>query len=114
MKLTITTDVAHRSATVHVSGDLDFSTTGALLGAVTELLTPAGALRGLHLNFSGLEYCTSSGLAGLIDIHRQAAESGTHLNLDHRPAQLNRMMVLTGTLEMLTGEVARTETTELG
>lgn len=114
MKLIVTTDVAHRSATVSITGDLDFSTTGALTGAVVKVLSGADVVRDLHLDFAGMEYCTSTGLAGLIDIHRQAATSGTRLHLDHRPDQLNRMLVLTGTLEMLTAEAARTETTELG
>lgn len=114
MKLTVFTDRAHRSATVRITGDLDFSTTGALTGAAAELLTAAEPVRDLHLDFSGLEFCNSTGLAGLIDIHRQAADCGARLHLDHRPEQLNRMLVLTGMLELLTAEAARTETTELG
>ncbi|MFJ1654870.1 STAS domain-containing protein [Streptomyces sp. NPDC088337] len=91
---------------VHVEGDLDYLTSRELLDAVTVALTRRHAARhpvaGIRLDFSRLRSVDSSGLSALLRIRRLADEAGLALHLDERPAVLERLLDMTGTLELLT------------
>ncbi|BBX10511.1 STAS domain-containing protein [Mycolicibacterium aichiense] len=101
MNLTLTTDTP-QSACVRLSGDLDFVSSPQLLDTVSELLADNGRLRHLHLDFGGVTFCDSAGLAALIVIERHTAEADVRLHLDHRPSQLDRILDVTGLLAHFT------------
>lgn len=94
------------AAVVRVGGDLDYLTRGQLLDAVTVVLTRRHAARhpvtAVRLEFSRLESVDSSGLSALLRIRRLLDEAGVALRLDERPAVLERLLDMTGTLELLT------------
>ncbi|MFI1167422.1 STAS domain-containing protein [Streptomyces sp. NPDC020801] len=91
---------------VRVAGDLDYATHDQLVGTVTALLARRHAARhpvgAVHLDFSALEGIDSSGLSALLQIRRRTDEAGIALHLDGRPAVLERLLDMTGTLELLT------------
>ncbi len=100
------------AAVVRVGGDLDYLTRGQLLDAVTVVLTRRHAARhpvaAVRLEFSRLESVDSSGLSALLQIRRLLDEAGVALHLDERPAVLERLLDMTGTLELLTGPPGNT------
>ena len=102
MNLTLTIDTANRSARVQVAGDLDYVTTRDVVEKVSRLLAEQPELRQLRLDCSGLTFCDSAGLSGLLQIHRRASHAGVWLHLDDLPPHLERMLQITGTLEHLT------------
>ncbi|MEU7059466.1 STAS domain-containing protein [Streptomyces sp. NPDC046197] len=91
---------------VRIAGDLDFETHGDLLDTVVSLLARRHAARHrigeLRLDFSGLQNIDSSGLSALLRIRRRTDEAGVGLRLEERPAALDRLLDMTGTLELLT------------
>ncbi|MFP8882942.1 MULTISPECIES: STAS domain-containing protein [Streptomyces] len=90
------------TARLRVTGDLDHETTGELVGAVRLHLGARPAPDDLHLDFAALSTCDSTGLSGLLLVHRLAGARGTRLHLDNRPPFLERLLDITGTLEYLT------------
>lgn len=92
--LTITT--AARSASVRISGDVDYETADDLVEAASQLLTQQTALSDLHLDFSETTFLDSAALSGLLLVRRRAAQAGVALHLDHRPAFLDRVLQVTG------------------
>lgn len=106
MKLTLAVHRTAQSARVRVAGDLDYGSSGLLLETVRDLLRAPSALQDLHLDFTDLAFCDSAGLSSLVLIHRQTAAAGVHLHLDQRPAQLQRILDVTGLLEFLTAPPA--------
>lgn len=113
MNLTLRTDIDGTALTLRVGGDLDYQSTGGLVTAVTDALA-GPAVTELHLDFSELTFCDSAGLSGLLLIHRRTSTAGVHLHLDNRPAQLQRILDITGVLEHLTSRPAREEPSESG
>ncbi|WNG87470.1 STAS domain-containing protein [Mycobacterium sp. ITM-2016-00317] len=106
MKLTLAVHRTAQSARIRVAGDLDYGSSGLLLETVHDLLRAPSALQDLHLDFTDLAFCDSAGLSSLVLIHRQTAAAGAHLHLDQRPAQLQRILDVTGLLEFLTAPPA--------
>ena len=102
MKLTLAVHRTAQSARVRVAGDLDYGSSRLLLETVRDLLRASSPLHDLHLDFTELAFCDSAGLSSLVLIHRQTAAAGVHLHLDERPAQLQRVLDVTGLLEFLT------------
>ncbi|WP_156755342.1 STAS domain-containing protein [Actinokineospora pegani] len=88
------------TAKVAVEGDLDFDTADALLREVAERLP---GLRALHLDLAGLGFCDSYGLSVLLMVRRRAEAASASLHLDNRPGSLERLLVVTNTLDHLTG-----------
>ncbi|WP_370500140.1 STAS domain-containing protein [Mycolicibacterium sp. jd] len=112
MKLILTVHITGRSARVHVAGDLDYGSTGLLLETVSELLVDPSGWQDLHLDFTDLAFCDSAGLSSLVVIHRRTTAAGIRLHLDHRPAQLERILRVTGLLEFLTTRPASLDSDE--
>ena len=102
MALTLNTHTTDRSARVHITGDLDYSTTDTLVDAVARLLAEQPLLRDLHLDCSDLAFCDSAGLSGLLLVHRKTSAAGVRLHLDHRPAHVDRILEITCVLDHLT------------
>ncbi|MGP4056742.1 STAS domain-containing protein [Mycobacterium sp. 4D054] len=109
MKLTLTVHTADQAARVRIAGDLDYGSTPLLLDTVSEVLRRASGLTDLHLDFTDLAFCDSAGLSSLVLIYRRTATAGLHLHLDQRPAQLERILDITGLLNFLTTPAAQQE-----
>ena len=102
MKLRLGSATATGSACLQVSGDLDYETTDDMVDTVGRLLSRHPGLAHLHLDLSGLDFCDSAGLSGLLLVHRRTCRAGVRLHLDHRPPFLERILDITGTLDHLT------------
>lgn len=99
--LTITEHTDAAVTRLHVAGELDYATTPDLIDTASAHLD-RDDLRELHLDFQHLTWCDSSGLAGLLLIHRRTTAAGVGLRLLNRPATLDRILTMTGTLDYLT------------
>ncbi|MEU2546963.1 STAS domain-containing protein [Streptomyces roseolus] len=88
---------------VTLAGDLAWDSADELLDAVRPRLDPASVPAGLRVDCAGLTLCDSMGLSALLALHRLAEAGGVPLHLDRRPRFLDRLFLLTGTYEYLTG-----------
>ncbi|WP_329147373.1 STAS domain-containing protein [Streptomyces niveus] len=93
---------------VSIEGDLDYDSSQQLLDATREQLSRHPGTRQLRLDCTRLALCDSMGLATLLAIHRVTDAAGVRLYLDGRPASLDRLLRLTGTLSHLTDPPAGT------
>lgn len=98
--MTLTT--APRSASMRLTGDLDYESIDELVDTASQLLAEQGDLVDLHLDFSELTFLDSAALSGLLLIHRRTSHSGVELHLDHRPPFLDRVLEVTGLFEHFT------------
>ncbi|MFJ5830748.1 STAS domain-containing protein [Streptomyces sp. NPDC093089] len=88
---------------VTLAGDLCWDGAEELLDATRAHLDPAAAPADLRVDCAGLTLCDSTGLSALLALHRLAEAAGVPLHLDRRPPFLDRLLLLTGTYEHLTG-----------
>ncbi|WP_221353424.1 STAS domain-containing protein [Streptomyces beigongshangae] len=95
-------DDAGDTVRIELQGDLDHDTADGLLAAVTTVLGDHPRLDDLHLHCAGLGTVDSLGLSVLLMIRRRTGHAGVRLHLDDRPAALDRLLALTGTLDHLT------------
>lgn len=91
---------------VTIEGDLDYDSSERLLDETSRQLARHTGLRHLRLDCSRLATCDSMGLATLLAVHRVTTKAGMRLHLDERPASLDRILRLTGTLNHLTDSPA--------
>ncbi|WP_228979441.1 STAS domain-containing protein [Streptomyces sp. DH12] len=105
LRLTSTT-TGGGAVRIGLAGDLDHDTADDLLHAARAHLGLRPPPPALHLDCRELTLCDSMGLATLLTLHRDATAAGTALHLDGRPAFLDRILQLTGTLEHLTSRSA--------
>ncbi|MFD3411218.1 STAS domain-containing protein [Streptomyces cyaneofuscatus] len=114
--LRLTTVDIQDSVRVEVQGDLDHDSADLLLEEVTAQLAARPALTDLHLHCADLGAVDSMGLSALLMIGRRTTVAGVRLHLDDRPAKLDRLLELTGTLDYLTAPLptgaAETSVTE--
>lgn len=101
-QLRLTSDRHFTALTVHIAGDLDYSTCGELVDFVTGRLDTLPGVREVRLDFRGLTHIDSSGLSALLAVRRRTGAARALLRLDERSTELNRMLHLTNTLEHLT------------
>ncbi|WP_432181020.1 STAS domain-containing protein [Streptomyces sp. NBC_00063] len=87
---------------IELDGDLDHYTAGLLVNEATARLSTRPGLSNLHLHCGGLGVIDSTGLSALLMIKRRTAAVGVRLHLEDRPANLDRLLHLTGTLDHLT------------
>jgi anti-anti-sigma factor len=84
----------HDATIVAVSGELDLASSPEL-DAVLERAGDYGA--GLVLvDLRGLEFMDSTGLSVLVKAHQRAEDAGTRFGLVNGPAQVRRLLSLTG------------------
>ncbi|MER5967809.1 STAS domain-containing protein [Streptomyces sp. NPDC002057] len=100
--LRLTTVGIQDSVRIEVHGDLDYDSADLLLEEATAQLAARPALTDLHLHCAGLGAVDSMGLSALLMIGRRTTVAGVRLHLDDRPANLDRLLELTGTLDYLT------------
>ncbi|MFJ9112269.1 STAS domain-containing protein [Streptomyces sp. NPDC102283] len=114
--LRLTTLDTEGSVRIEVHGDLDYDSAGLLLDEVTAQLAARPALTDLRLHCAELGTVDSTGLSALLMISRRTSGAGVRLHLDARPAKLDRLLQLTGTLDHFTapapGGAVRSSTTE--
>ncbi|MFD9247742.1 STAS domain-containing protein [Streptomyces sp. NPDC059556] len=87
---------------IELEGDLDYETADFLVDEVTARIAAGPGLRDLHLQCGGLGTIDSMGLSALLMISRRTTAAGVRLHLEDRPANLDRILHLTGTLDHLT------------
>ncbi|ARQ67554.1 STAS domain-containing protein [Streptomyces marincola] len=87
---------------ITITGDLDYDTSDELLATAERQLERRPAPRHLRLDCARLAGCDSAGLSILLMIRRRADVTGTRLHLDNRPAALERVLGITGTLAHFT------------
>lgn len=95
MTYSLTITVAARSATLRVTGDLDYETADDLVDVATQLLAQ-NELTDLHVDFSEMAFLDSAALSGLLLVHRRTTQAGVELHLDNRPSFLDRVLQVTG------------------
>ncbi|MFW3476851.1 STAS domain-containing protein [Streptomyces microflavus] len=100
--LQLTTAETQDSVRIELYGDLDYDNADRLVQEATAQLAARPALTDLHLHCADLGMVDSMGLCALLMIGRRTAAAGVLLHLDDRPAQLDRLLDLTGTLDHLT------------
>ncbi|MFC8700318.1 STAS domain-containing protein [Streptomyces parvus] len=100
--LQLTTVDEQNSVRIELHGDLDHDNADLLVQEATDRLAARPALTDLHLRCARLGAVDSMGLSALLMIARRTAEAGVRLHLDDRPARLERLLSLTGTLGHLT------------
>ena len=89
----IETDRSDDALVVEVTGDIDISSSPRFRTKILQLLGtgPAAAV----IDMTGVGFCDSSGLSGLLQLHRYCAESGIDLRI--APSKVVRRAIeLTG------------------
>ncbi|MFI8197580.1 STAS domain-containing protein [Streptomyces sp. NPDC085942] len=100
--LRLTTVDEQDSIRIELHGDLDYDNADLLVQEAVARLAARPGLTDLHLRCADVEAVDSMGLCALLMIARRTAEAGVRLHLDERPARLERLLALTGTLGHLT------------
>ncbi|MEU6478095.1 STAS domain-containing protein [Streptomyces sp. NPDC047017] len=103
--LTVTREAS--ALTVRLAGELDYDTGDELVATVVAHLGGRPHPREVRLDFGGLTWIDSSGLAALLMAHRHISAAGADLHLDHRPDFLDRRLRRTDILGHLTEPAAR-------
>lgn len=109
--LRLVTVGAPNAVRIELHGDLDYDNADLLLQEVTDQVGSRPGLTDLHLDCAGLGLIDSTGLSILLMISRRVTAAEVQLHLDDRPANLDRLLTLTGTLEPLTAPLP-TRTTQ--
>ncbi|MCX4238543.1 STAS domain-containing protein [Streptomyces ortus] len=112
--LRLTTVDTEDTVRVELDGDLDYDTADSLLTAVTATLAARPRPSDLHLHCAGLRAVDSMGLSILLMIRRRVDQAGVRLHLDDRPAALERLLTITGSLDYLTKSPTDTANPSLG
>ncbi|WP_020138416.1 STAS domain-containing protein [Streptomyces sp. 351MFTsu5.1] len=104
--LHLTTVETRHAVRIEIAGDLDYDSADRLLEEATARLSARPGLEDLHLHCAGIGMVDSMGLSILLMIGRRANAARVRLHLDDRPAQLDRLLEITGTLEYFTAQPA--------
>ncbi|MFJ8991058.1 STAS domain-containing protein [Streptomyces sp. NPDC102279] len=86
---------------LELHGFLDYDSADHFLTVATGQLADSPGLRVLHVDCAGMSGIDSTGLAMLLMLHRRTSAADVTLSLVSRPAALERMLDITGTLEHL-------------
>jgi len=74
-----------------VTGELDFDSQALLVRTARELLSAHPDCHVVRIDCGELEFCDSSGLSGLLMVHR-LVRAGAELYLDNRSGELDRLL----------------------
>ena len=98
--LALDVTVAPDGPTVMVACELDMASVEALVDVAGREIS--GPTRRLTIDLSGVLFCDSSGINGLVRLRNQCAEQGWDFRLVHLPRDLHRLISdLTGLREFL-------------
>ncbi|MFF2534883.1 STAS domain-containing protein [Streptomyces cyaneofuscatus] len=98
-----TTAVGESRLHIALRGDLDHENADAFVRDVAARLSARPGATDLRLSCAGLDHIDSMGLSALLMIRRHTRTARVRLHLDERPAHLERLLRITGTLDHLTG-----------
>lgn len=93
-------------ARLTVTGELDYDSQPALIGATREMLAAQPDCRTVRLDCGGLSFCDSSGLAALLMVDRLVRSAGAALHLDDRSPEFDRLLRRTNLVAHFTGSAA--------
>ena len=85
---------------VAVAGEIDMATVEDLALAMTAAVTSHG-VAAVEVDFAGVSFCDSSGLAALDNAYAGAAQRGIRFELINTPPGIRLILQLTGLLEVL-------------
>ncbi|MFF9851110.1 STAS domain-containing protein [Streptomyces litmocidini] len=86
-----------------LAGDLAWDVTDELLDTVRAHLSSGPGPSDVHLDCARMTLCDSMGLCAFLAIRRDTEAAGARLHIERRPPFLDRLFLLTGTYEYLTG-----------
>lgn len=93
------TDTRGQTTALAVTGELDLAT-------ATRFFRDVGDVLGSHLtvilNLAGVTFCDSSGLNTLLRLRRRAQDTGCRIVLVAPPAQMTRLLTVTGAAGIFT------------
>jgi anti-anti-sigma factor len=84
-----------------ISGEIDLKNRESLISACIAALQESVSL--LEIDLAGVTFCDSSGVSGLLAIHRIAAGDGKRMVLINPQGQVKRTLEVAGLLDRLTG-----------
>ncbi|MGY0020928.1 STAS domain-containing protein [Streptomyces sp. cg35] len=87
--------------TVAVEGPLEYGTTDDFTDHVEDALAAHPATHTVRLACAGISYVDSMGVSALLMLGRRMRAAGTRLCMNERPAQLSRVLEITGILDYL-------------
>jgi anti-anti-sigma factor len=87
---------------VSVTGEVDLATAAQLGTALTAAVERGGAT-GLEVDFAGVTFCDSTGIAALDQAYAHAAERSLPFRLINVQPAVARVLSLVGLLDALTG-----------
>jgi stage II sporulation protein AA (anti-sigma F factor antagonist) len=79
-----------------VEGELDLSTAGSFRTAIDEALEAQGGVKHIVLSLGGLSFVDSSGLGAILGRYRRVSERGGKLVAANVPANIVRLLSLSG------------------
>ncbi|MDQ0795777.1 STAS domain-containing protein [Streptomyces sp. B1I3] len=114
--LTLAVEAGPGAVRLRLAGDLDYDTSDQFVERAQACLAADPGLRDLFLDCAGLRLCDSTGVSGLLLIHRGTTSRGVVLHLENPPAFLLRILDVTGTRRLfaLDGAGRQAERTEDG
>ncbi|MFG2424863.1 STAS domain-containing protein [Streptomyces sp. NPDC048448] len=98
--LNITHHHAAAGPVLHVAGELDYATAGALREQVERLVLSPG--QDLVIDLSGLEYCDSTGITALLAARQRAQAVGADMALAAVPTNTLRILTIAGLDQVFT------------
>lgn len=100
-RLTITEAREGDRLRLYVSGELDLTTRDDLINTVMGALD--GQPDGLDLDLSGVGFCDSSGISGLLAVRRMSRGVGKRVVVVNPQQQVERSLAISGVLDELAG-----------
>src|SRR5690349_18496857 len=100
--LRVTVASANGTVTLVVTGDVDFASADELAGRMTAILAD-DAVRRLVVDFAGVGFLDSSGIAALVSAYRAAQIRRAGFRVVNCPPRCLRVLQITGLDELLTG-----------
>lgn len=88
-----------------VAGELDLSSREVFISAALGALQQTTSV--LEIDVSGVTFCDSSGVSGLLAVHRIAANDRKRMVVTNPQGRLERTLTIAGLLTMLTGQEPR-------
>lgn len=102
MKVTVINGDAPGAATLVLRGELDLATTAGFEAKAEELVA-AGTVR-LVVDLSGLTFCDSVGLNGLVRTKKQCEQQGGWLRVAGSQGQVAHVIGISGLLDALAAD----------
>jgi len=96
----VETEAHGGQATVHLSGELDFTTSNQLYTAIDMILT--AAVSELTIDLRKVTFCDSSGIHAIMAAYDRATATDAAFHLTHAQAPVERVLKVCGVWDTLT------------